>query len=402
MKLDKMNLENPKLWTSSFIFACFANLLTGVAFYQISVTLPFYILEHFHVDKAHMSYILSSYVLAALFIRFFSGYLVDNFSRKKVYLLSFIAFVALFFGYTIATSIVFLFVLRIFHGLAWGVITTSSNTLAIDLLPSKKRGEGIGYYGLMSTLAMSVGPICGMYIYENYPFSYIFYSALLFGTIGIICVIFIKDPNKHKAIQPGKRVSTPITLDRFILIYAIPLAFNVLLLEITYGALYTFGVMYGKEINILGASYMFLSIAFGIGISRVFSGKLIDKGWINQVNLIGILLISLGYLFIAYPLFHWFYFFGAFLIGVGFGISIPAFQTQFMNMTVPEKRGSANSTFFIAIDLGLGIGMVLSGTLVNKYGFQLLFALSAALCFLSVIYYYFNSTKTYEKYKRIP
>ena len=75
------------------------------------------------------------------------------------------------------------------------MITTSSNTLAIDLLPTKKRGEGIGYYGLMSTLAMSVGPIMGMYIYDNYPFNYIFYLALVFGFIGIISVFFIKDPN---------------------------------------------------------------------------------------------------------------------------------------------------------------------------------------------------------------
>ena len=91
------SIDQQKLWTPSFIFACVANLLTGVAFYQISVTLPFFIIEHFKVDKAEMSIIISSYILAALFIRFFSGYLVDNFSRKKVYLISFILFVSLFF-----------------------------------------------------------------------------------------------------------------------------------------------------------------------------------------------------------------------------------------------------------------------------------------------------------------
>lgn len=392
-------IEKPKLWTSSFIFACIANLLTGVAFYQISVTLPFYILEHFHVDKAKMSYILSSYVLAALFIRFFSGFIVDNFSRKKVYLISFIAFVSLFFGYTIASSIVFLFVLRFFHGLTWGMITTSSNTLAIDLLPSKRRGEGIGYYGLMSTLAMSVGPICGMYIYEKYPFNYIFYSALIFGFVGVICAIFIKNPEKETKLSPDKKNRTPLTLDRFILLSAIPLAVNVLLLEVIYGALYTFGVMYGKEINIPGASFMFLSIAIGIGLSRVFSGQLIDRGWINEVNLTGVTLIALGFFFIAYPVLDWLYFFGAFLIGLGFGVSIPAFQTQFMNMTTADKRGSANSTFFIAIDLGIGIGMVASGSIATIFGFQKLFLFSGILGLIAIAYYYFISLKTYNSRK---
>ncbi|QTV05470.1 MFS transporter [Faecalibacter bovis] len=391
--------DQQKLWTPSFIFACLANLLTGVAFYQISVTLPFFIIEQFKVDKAEMSIIISSYVLAALFIRLFSGYLVDNFSRKKVYLISFILFVSLFLGYTIASSIAFIFILRIFHGLSWGVITTSSNTLAIDLLPAKKRGEGIGYYGLMSTLAMSIGPIIGMYIYENYSFNYIFYSALIFGIIGIISVIFIKDPNvKIKSIKPE---STKISLDKFIITYAIPLAINVLILEITYGALYTFGVMYGKELNISGASYMFLSIALGIASSRIFSGKLIDRGWINQVNILGISFIALGYFFIAFPYFDWFYFLGAYLIGLGFGVSIPAFQTQFMNMTSPEKRGTANSTFFIAIDLGLGIGMVAAGKFVNSLGFQMLFLVSGILCVLAVLYYYFISLRMYNKHKKV-
>ena len=388
-----------KLWTSSFLFACIANLLTGIAFYQISVTLPFFIIEKFDVDVSKMTIIHSAYVLSALCIRFFSGYLVDNFSRKKIYIFSFITFVSLFFGYTIASTILILFVLRIFHGLSWGMITTSSNTLAIDLLPSKRRGEGIGYYGLMSTLAMSVGPIIGMYIYDHYNFDYIFYSALIFGCIGILFALFIKDPNKKPLKE--KRIKTPITLDRFLLIKAIPLAINVLFLEITYGALYTFGVMYGKQLNIEGASYMFLSIALGIASSRIFSGKLIDKGWVNQINMAGIFSILLGYFFIAFPIIDWFYFLGSYLIGLGFGVSIPAFQTQFMNMTIPEKRGSANSTFFIAIDLGLGIGMVAAGQLVLKMGFQNLFIISGILSILTLVYYYIISVPTYNRHKNI-
>lgn len=391
-----MNSTPPKLFTKSFIFACFANLLTGIAFYQISVTLPFFIIEHFKVTESKMTYVLSSYVLSALLIRFISGYLVDNFSRKKVYLISFITFVALFFGYTIASSILFLFVLRIFHGMAWGVITTSSNTLAIDLLPIKRRGEGIGYYGLMGTLAMSVGPIIGMYIYENFDFNYIFYSAISFGLIGIVFASLIQEP---KAEHPIKSVKEPLTFDRFILIKALPIALNVLLLEVTYGALYTFGVMYGKELKIEKASLLFLSIAIGIASSRIFSGKLIDKGWINQVNLLGIASITAGYFLITYPIFTFFYFLGSYLIGLGFGVSIPAFQTQFMNMTTPEKRGSANSTFFISIDLGIGIGMIGAGAIVTQFGFQPLFLVAGCLSLLSLVYYYFISSHTYNQQK---
>lgn len=244
---------------------------------------------------------------------------------------------------------------------------------------------------------MSIGPICGMYIYDHYDFNYIFYSALLFGVIGILCAFLIKDPQKK--VIDEKKNKEPISLDRFILIHAIPLAINVLILEITYGALYTFGVMYGKELNIEGASYLFLSIAVGIGTSRIFSGKLIDKGWINQVNILGISSIGLGYFLIAFPIYDLFYFIGAYFVGLGFGVSIPAFQTQFMNMTFPEKRGSANSTFFIAIDLGIGIGMIAAGSLVIKFGYANLFLIAGFLCLIALIYYIFISRYTYNKHK---
>lgn len=387
-----MTTNTTTIWSKSFFFACLANVLTGISFYQISVTLPFYIIEHFKVSESKMTYILSSYVLSALIIRLFSGYLVDTFPRKKVYLLAFSIFVSLFLGYTIASSILFLFILRIFHGLAWGVLTTSSNTLAIDLLPQKKRGQGIGYYGLMSTLAMSLGPIFGMYIYENFEYNAIFYTAFLIGLIGVVFAYYIESPINQKV----KSKVTSLKIDQFILTKALPIAFNILLIEITYGALYTFGVMYGKYLKIENSSLIFLSIAIGIASSRIFSGKLIDRGWINQINIAGIFSICLGYFLLTIPHYSWFFFLGAYLIGIGFGVSIPAFQTQFMNMTSPEKRGTANSTFFIAIDIGIGFGMITSGYIVTHYGFKNLFIIITCLSLISLIYYVLISRNTYN------
>ena len=74
-----------------------------------------------------------------------------------------------------------------------------------------------------------------------------------------------------------------------------------------------------------------------------------------------------------------------------------------MNMTTPEKRGSANSTYFIVIDLvlGLGIGMVVAGKFVETLGFQKLFLMSGILCVIAVFYNYFVSLHTYNKHKKV-
>jgi len=79
-------------------------------------TLPFYLAHQFHAGKTMIGVILSAYIIAALLIRPFSGYMVDSFSRKHVYLLAYVFFVGAYLGYIVAASILFILILRFFHG----------------------------------------------------------------------------------------------------------------------------------------------------------------------------------------------------------------------------------------------------------------------------------------------
>ena len=112
-----VNTKTENLFTANFFLAWGANFLMGFAFYLLMPTLPFYLVEKYGADKGVVGLIMSSYVIAALLIRPFSGFMVDTFSRKMVYIISFLLFVILTGGYVVAAFITLLFVLRCLHGL---------------------------------------------------------------------------------------------------------------------------------------------------------------------------------------------------------------------------------------------------------------------------------------------
>ena len=141
-------MAKDKLISPSFCYILAANFLLFFAFYLILPILPFYLQDQFDADKSMIGFILSCYTIAALCIRPFSGYLLDTFARRPLYLLAYSVFMVIFAGYMIASLLSIFIVLRILHGFAFGMVTVSGNTIVIDILPSSRRGEGIGYYGL--------------------------------------------------------------------------------------------------------------------------------------------------------------------------------------------------------------------------------------------------------------
>ncbi len=390
-----MQNESEGLWTPDFIYACIANFLMGFAFYLLIPTLPFFIVEQFKAEKPLVGLVLSCYVIATLSIRPVSGYLLDSFPRKIIYVLSFMFFAILFFGYLVAVSLLILIVVRILHGFTWGIITTSGSTIAIDILPSAKRGEGVGYYGLTTNLSMAVGPLFGLFLHNHYPFVYIFYSSILTSFLGLAVATFIKTPFKVKKIHEA------LSLDRFILVKSLPIGINCMLLAIPYGMILAFSAMYGKELNVSNTGMFFTYMAIGVGGSRIFRGKLIDKGRIHFVSILGSSILILSFLLFSLSKSDFLYFMSAFFIGVGYGTIFPAFLFLFINLAHHNQRGTANSTYLTSFDLGIGLGMILAGKIAGISSLSVAFGFSALINALAILYYWQISRGIYERKKVI-
>lgn len=381
-----------KLFTPGFCYILAANFLLFFAFYLLLPILPFYLKEQFMAGKSMIGFILSCYTIACLCIRPFSGYLLDTFSRKPLYLLSYFIFTVIFGGYMLTGMLVLFIALRIVHGFAFGMVSVAGNTIVIDILPSSRRGEGLGYYGLANNIAMSFGPMTGLFMHGTCSFEVIFGCSLLSGSLGLIMASLVKTPYK----EPVKR--EPISLDRFFLVKGLPAGFSLLLLSIPYGMTTTYVAMYAGEIGIQVSSGLYFTfMAVGLAISRIFSGKQVDKGRITLVISLGMYLACASFFALAgcEYLMRWnagitsLIFLGiALLQGVAFGTMFPAFNTLFIHLGTNSQRGTATSTYLTSWDVGIGIGLMSGGVIAQVFGgFDYAYLLGAFLTIISTVFF---------------
>ena len=381
-----------RLVTPSYVLIIAANFLQFFGFWLLMPILPFYLQEVFHADKTSIGAILSCYTVTALCMRPFSGYLLDTFSRKPLYLLAYFLFTSMFGGYLLAGTLSLFILFRIIHGLSFGMVTVSGNTIVIDIMPSSRRGEGLGYYGLANNIAMSIGPMTGLFLHDaSVGYTLIFSCALGACFMGFLCAYLVKTPYK----SPVKK--QPISLDRFILLKGIPAGISLLLLSIPYGMTTNYVAMYAKQIGITSSTgFFFTLMAIGMAVSRLFSGKLVDKGMITQVIHAGMYLVcfcffglsACGWLIgwnthLTYLLFYAV----ALLSGIGFGTMFPAYNTLFVNLAPNNQRGTATSTYLTSWDVGIGIGMVLGGYIAELTTFKIAYLAGASLTVVSLIYF---------------
>ena len=381
-----------KLVTPSYLLIIAANFLQFFGFWLLIPILPFYLQEIFGADKTSIGAILSCYTIAALCIRPFSGYLLDSFARKPLYLLAYFLFTAMFGGYLLAGTLTLFIIFRIVHGLSFGMVTVSGNTIVIDIMPSSRRGEGLGYYGLANNMAMSIGPMTGLFMHDaGVGYTLIFGSSLLAGIIGLICAWLVKTPYKPSVKRE------PISLDRFILLKGIPAGISLLLLSIPYGMTTNYVAMFAKQIGITTPTgYFFTLMAIGMAVARLFSGKWVDKGKITQVIGGGLYLVCFCFFGLSSCgwLVQWslsattlFFFLISLLLGIGFGTMFPAYNTLFVNLAPNNQRGTATSTYLTSWDVGIGIGMVVGGYIAEISTFKMAYLCGAILTVVSFFYF---------------
>lgn len=395
-------MKKDKLVTPSYCFILAANFLLYFGFWLLVPVLPFYLSEIFHASNSTIGIVLSCYTISSLCIRPFSGYLLDTFARKPLYLLAYFIFTLIFAGYMVAGLLTLFIIFRVIHGISFGMVTVGGNTVVIDIMPSSRRGEGLGYYGLANNIAMSIGPMFGLFLHSGgASYTTVFSYALGSCVLGFLAACAVKTPYK----APVKRA--PVSLDRFILLKGLPAGLSLLLLSVPYGMTTNYVAMYARQIGITAETgFFFTLMAVGMAISRLFSGRLVDKGMITQVIAAGLYLVSFCYFALTACgwLIEWnatfttiLFFLISLLLGIGFGTMFPAYNTLFVNLAPNSQRGTATSTYLTSWDVGLGIGMLAGGYIAEISTFRMAYLCGAMLTVVSLFYFHFKAGPHFQK-----
>ena len=356
-----------RLWNRNYCKVMAANFSLFFAFYILTPLLPLYLSEHFGATKDMIGLVLSGYTITALLFRPFSGYMVDSFPRRTVLMVCFGTFAIFFAGYLAASSLLLFTIVRTLHGGPFGGLTVANSTAAIDVLPSSRRTEGIGYYGLSNNLAMAIAPTIGIWIYQlTHSFEFLFWLALVVACAGWLVDATVKFPEREIVRNKSK-----LSLDRFFLVRGWLLGLNMVAFGFSFGVLSNYLAIYGKEVMGItgGTGTYFLLCSIGLMASRLQGGKALREGRLTHNAGSGMVISLIGYtLFILVPNGIGYYC-SALLIGLGNGHMWPAFQNMTINVAHNNQRGTANSTILISWDVGMGLGILLGGVIAEFLGY---------------------------------
>lgn len=386
-----------KLWNANYIKVMTTNFLLYFAFYLLTPLLPLYLSETFGATKDTIGIVLSGYTVAALIVRPFCGYVVDSFSRKKVLMLCLSGFAVFFAGYIAAGTILMFAICRTLHGGPFGAVTVANSTCAIDVLPSSRRNEGIGLYGLSNNFAMAIAPSIGIYLH-NMVDSYmiLFWIAFVVAISAVLIAWTIRLPEKDIIRNKEK-----LSLDRFFLTRAWLLAINIAMFGFCWGVLSNYLAIYSKEVLSItgGTGTYFALLSMGLFSSRLQGRKALSQGKLTQNAAEGMLISLVGFtIFVAIP--HPVsYYLSAILIGLGNGHLYPAFLNMFVHVARHDQRGTANSSILTGWDLGFGIGCLLGGIVAEHFGYTATFWMVAAENAVSVILFFLASRQFFERRK---
>jgi MFS family permease len=375
-------VSKPKLWTKDFIIVSSVNFLLTLVFYLLIVIIGVYAVDEYHASTSQAGLVTGIFIVGTLIGRLFIGRIMDSIGLKRTLFIGLILYILTTSLYFIHLGITFLLITRLLHGITLGIASTATGTIVAQIIPKRRKGEGIGYYSMSSTLSTAIGPFIGLYMSQHTNTQLIFSLCLALGIFSLITAFFVYVP----ALEGSTKTTEikGVKLSHFIEPKAVPIALITLIIGFCYSSVLSFINFYAIEIDLVSAaSFFFLVYSVAVLISRPFTGRLMDVKGANYVMYPAFVLFTAGMLLLGFAHSSITLLVAGILIGLGFGNMQSCTQAIAVKLTPPHRMGLATSTFFIFLDAGLGFGPYLLGFFLPFTSYSTLYMILGVVVLVS-------------------
>ena len=347
--------KNETLFTKNFVLTSLSTFALFTSFYFLLITLPFYI-QKLGGSESQIGYIIGVFTISAVFLRPFIGREVDKHGRKKLLVAGISIFLVSMVLYDYTKDVTSLLLLRILHGIGWGAATTAASTLIADIAPPSRRGEALGIFGMSSNVAMAIGPFLSIILLKAYDYPLLFAVCTAIAFVSLLLVLPISE---EAVIRPKTPLFSKEALFPSGLMFTISL---------TYGSIVSFLPLYQAKQGMANPGIFFSVFAVTLILVRAVGGKISDIKGRKFVIVPGMIMITLGLWLVATAGSLAAFLAAALLYGLGFGLFHPAMMALLVDRVSPQGRGAAMGTFTAAFDLGIGIGSIVMGMVLQYAG----------------------------------
>ncbi|WP_260485116.1 MFS transporter [Listeria booriae] len=366
-----------KLWTKDYVILLIASLFLYIGFQIFMPTLPAQIIK-LGGTETQASLAVGLFSLVALFMRVIAGGLNDRFGAKIMILVGFFVLIAVTVNFYWSTVVSALLVLRLFHGVGWGITTTSIATGVSTLVPPNRTGEGIGFYGLTTALGMSLAPIIAIILMNQFSFNFLIGFSIVLMVLVFLLVTRLKMPKEARVVKHKMQL-----FDKGALLPAL----LCMLMAFPLGGIQTFMMIYGLELHVKMVWIFFVGQAIMVLVSRVFAGRLYDLKGHRVVIIPGILLMGIGLWWLSMAMGAWSLFGSSLFFGLGYGMVQPSLQALAVDRAAPDKKGIANGTFLSGMDVGMALGSFGLSFIAAHYNYVLMYRWSILTLVVFLVIY---------------
>ncbi len=426
-----------RLWSPLFVLI----IISALCFFMVGQGLnsgTSVYLETWGMSSAFTGILAAVFSAAAGIARLVCGPLIDSFGRIVVMVIGSLLLVAGTIMPVIVSGAVPFTICRILQGIGFSVATTAAATAAADVLPASRVGEGIGYFGLGQALAMSVGPALAIFLVGTEPPENLYLGLSAITVLGVVLTFlcrYEKNPRRlpetaeyrviweaerrasgeaevaageieAAAVKTGGAAADRVGADgarrdesgveedpprglaallggKFDLRAALPGMLPMLVLSPAFGFAIFFIGVYGSRIGVEGSGLFFTTSAIAMVAVRVSSMWFMDR---IDPKVLATCASLCGIVAFAMLLFNDGDATAFYLAGIPYGlcagVGTPLNQSIVIKNTSPDRWGSANAVFLLAVDIGIGISSTIWGFVNDNAGFSV--TIICVMCCIAV------------------
>lgn len=357
MDEGKSSKTEEKIWTVPFAVLLLTNFLSMLGGAMTATTMPVY-LSSLDLDVSVVGMVVGTLSVSAILVRPFAGPAFDAFPRKRLLMCCQLINALSLFGYSVVSDVNVLFCLRLFHGIGFGCQGPLSISLVNDFIPKSRLSQGIGTYATSSSAAMVAGPATGIFLMNAIGFTLTYRLSALLLCCAMLSISTIKEPSRE--LLPYK-----VRFDRCFCKETLDKAFVGALFSTAFSAINAYLVLMSHEYGIENVGFFFATYALAVMFVAPRYGKFADKYGAERVLIFGSIWFMLSYVLLHFAHTVPLLVLTALVASMGFGSCSPQIQSLAMKSVDRSRASVVNNTHYTGIDLGMLLGPVVGGFVVE-------------------------------------
>ena len=383
-----MGEKKETLWTVPFVLDTVINLLVFLIYYLLMVIIAVVAKDELHASASEAGLAVGIYIIGTVVARIFAGRFVGTLGCRRVLYGGLFIYLISTILYFYIPNLLVLDTIRFVNGFAYGVTSTATSTIVATVIPKTRRGEGINYYGLSLSLAAAIGPFLGILMLSitNFTFIVAFCVALVILCIIGAFLLKFEEPTFSAEVveeEKGTRISD------FLEPRVNSISLGSILVGLSYSGILGFMASYTREVNLVEAGTLFFVVyAIVITLTRPVLGIVFDRHGENCVMYPSYVCLAIGIVLLSQATASWMVLLSAVFNKKKKKKKKSNGQAVVIKMVPVHRIGVATSTYFIALDLGLGVGPYILGAWKETVGFTGMFSTTAVIALVALVCYF--------------